>query len=365
MKDDVLIVGAGIMGSAIARELARAGCSVRVLEKSIPGAEASSVAAGILAPDVEHDEGPLHALGCASREAYASLADVLREETGIDIGFVRSGVMKVATDESELARLSSPRGASAETLDGARARELEPALSDIVRGALLLPDEAQVDPPRVLSALVRSAERAGARFTSGAAVRGLSRVGDRIVGVETDQGIVHAAHVVLAAGAWTSLVPGLPRVLATAVRPVRGQLVRASLRAPITKRIVFADHVYLVPRNDGRVICGATMEEAGFAKEVTLGAIATLASQAVRIVPELSGARFTDADVSFRPASIDGLPLIGPSGLPGLWLATGHFRNGILLAPATATMIASSIMGRAEIHDARPFDPRRLGGSAS
>jgi len=353
---EIVIVGAGIMGSAIARELARAGHAVRVLEKSIPGAEASSVAAGILAPHVEHAAGPLHALGCASRDAYEPLAEALREETAIDVGFVRSGVLKLGSDTGEVAT-----GARAELLDAKSLRAIEPAT---ITSAVHLPDEAQVDPPRVLRAFVRSAERAGARFTSGAAVRGLARRGDRVIGVETDQGVVHGDHVVLAAGAWTSLVPGLPRALASAVRPVRGQLLRAELRAPITKHIVFGDRVYLVPRADGRVVIGATMEEAGFAKEVTLGAVAALSAHATRIVPDLAAARFVEADVSFRPASIDGLPLIGPSALDGLWLATGHFRNGILLAPATASMIASLIAGTSPALDPRPFDPRRLGGHA-
>jgi glycine oxidase len=352
---EVVIVGAGIMGSAIARELARAGRDVHVLEKSIPGAEASSVAAGILAPHVEHAEGPLHALGRASRDAYETLARTLRDETGIDVGFARSGVVQVVSEDAGAAR--------GELLDGPRARLLEPALASDVRAAIHLPDEAQVDPPRVLRALVRSAELAGARFTSGAAVRGLARRGDRVVGVETDRGVVHGEHVVLAAGAWTSMVPGLPRALASAVRPVRGQLLRVELRAPIARHIVFGDDVYVVPRADGRVVVGATMEDAGFAKEVTLGAVATLSAHATRLVPGLAAARFVEADVSFRPASIDGLPLIGRTALDGLWLATGHFRSGILLAPATASMIASMILGTQPACDPSPFDPRRLGVS--
>jgi glycine oxidase len=364
MSADVVIVGAGIMGSAIARELTRAGRSVHLLEKSIPGAEASSVAAGILAPQIEHDAGPLRELGMQSREAYARLAGALKDETGIDIGFVRCGVLSVALDEAGAASLAGSRIAGVEQITGRQARALEPALSDGVCAAVLLPDEAQVDPPRVLSALVRSAEKLGARVTSGAAVRRLVREGDRVVGVETDRGIVHAEHVVLAAGAWTSLVPGLPRALAAAVRPVRGQLVRAELRAPIARRIVFAEHAYIVSRPDGRVVCGATMEEVGFAKEVTLGAVGALASQAVHVLPGLASARFVDADVSFRPASIDGMPLIGPSGLEGLWLATGHFRNGILLAPATASLIAAQIAVGERACEVGPFDPRRLGEAA-
>jgi glycine oxidase len=357
----VLIVGAGIMGSAIARELAHRGCSVRVLEKSIPGAEASSVAAGILAPHVEHDDGPLRALGIASRDAYESLAQSLREETGIDVGFVRSGVL-VLSNDVEIGRQLAVRYDG--WLDARDVRRLEPALGDGVVGGWRHADEAQVDPPHVLRALVQSAERSGARFTSGAAVTGLARRGDRIVGVETDHGVVDADHVILAAGAWTSRVPGLPRVLASAVSPVRGQLLRAELRAPIVRHILYSEAGYIVPRPDGRVVIGATMEEAGFTKEVTLGAVATLSAHATRIVPALASARFVEADVSFRPASIDGLPLIGRTALDGLWLATGHFRNGILLAPATATMIASLITDSTPAHDPRPFDPRRLGDAA-
>lgn len=359
MIDDVVIVGAGILGSAIARLLAGAGRRVRVLEKSIPGAEASSVAAGILAPLVEHDEGPLRTLGVASRDAYAALADELLDETGIDIGFVRSGVLAIPREGRSPAQLAF--GASGESLSGDEARRIEPALAESIHAALWLREEAQVEPPRVLRAFVRSAEARGARFTSGAAVTGLTRVGDRVVGVDTDRGTIPAGQVVLAAGAWTSLVPGLPRVLETAVRPVRGQLVRAELPQPIARHIVFAEHAYIVPRPDGRVICGATMEEAGFAKESTLGAVGALATHATRVMPGLAAARFVEAAVNFRPASVDGLPLIGPSGVPDLWIASGHFRNGILLAPATAQIVASSILGTKPHHDAAPFDPRRLG----
>ncbi len=353
-REEVLIVGAGIMGSSIARALARAGRSVRVLEKSIPGAEASSVAAGILAPLVEHVDGPLRTFGCASRDAYQTLAAELQDETGQGIGFVRCGVLQLGHDAPV------PPAARAERVEGAALRALAPGLAPTITSALHLPDEAQVESPKVLRALVRSAELAGARFTSGAAVRGLLTRGDRAIGVETDAGEVHADEVVLAAGAWTSLVPGLPRALRGAVRPVRGQLVRAELRAPVCRPIVFADHVYLVPRPDGRVVCGATMEEAGFDKEVTLGAVATLASHAVSVLPALAKARFAEADVSFRPASIDGLPLIGPSGIEGLTIASGHFRNGILLAPATAELLAAQLAGAMTRLDARPFDPRRL-----
>ncbi len=363
---DVVIVGAGVMGCSIARRLAQRGRSVRVLERSIPGAEASSVAAGILAPLVEHEEaGPMRALGVLSRELHAAWSEALRDETGLDVGFVRSGVMEVALDDASAARLESSlhaRGERFERLDGRLARAREPAISEEVRIAIDLPDEAQVEPKVLLRALALSAERAGARFSSGVSVRGLRIRGERVVGVETDDGLVPCAHAIVAAGSWTSLVPGLSTAHARAVRPVRGQLLHVELRGPICRRIVFGDGAYVVPRRDGRVVCGATSEEAGFAKEVTLAGVLDVGARAVRLVPGLASARFAVPDVSFRPASSDGLPLVGPAGPEGLWLATGHFRNGVLLAPATAELVSAMVSGEAcpLPIDPSPFDPRRM-----
>lgn len=364
---DVVIVGAGIMGCSIARRLAQRGHSVRVLERSIPGAEASSVAAGILAPLVENeDDGPMRAFGVLSRELHAAESEALREETGLDVGFVRSGVMHVAmTNEraTDLERAGSRlTGARFEKLDGRLAREREPALSEGVTLALDLPEEAQVEPRVLLRALALSAERAGARFSSGVSVRGLRIRGERVVGIETDDGLVPCAHAIIAAGSWTSLVPGLSSAHARAIRPVRGQLVHVELRAPICRRIVFGEDAYVVSRRDGRVVCGATSEEVGFSKEVTLAGVVEVSARALRLVPGLAAARFVMPDVSFRPASSDGLPLIGPAGPDGLWLATGHFRNGILLAPATAELVSAMVSGEQSSLsiDASIFDPRRM-----
>jgi glycine oxidase len=338
-----------------------------VLERSIPGAEASSVAAGILAPLVEHDEpGPMRALGIASRELHATTSQALREETGLDVGFVRSGVMQLALDDDAAARLertaAQVRDGRIEKLDARLAREREPAITESVRLAIDLPEEAQVEPKVLLRALALSAERAGARFSSGVSVRGLRIEGERVRGIETDDGLVPCAHAIIAAGSWTSLVPGLSSAHARAIRPVRGQLLHVELRAPICRRIVFGDGAYVVPRRDGRVVCGATSEEVGFSKEVTLAGVLDVGARAARLVPGLAAARFVMPDVSFRPASSDGLPLIGPAGPSGLWLATGHFRNGILLAPATAELVSAMVSGEpcALPIDASTFDPRRM-----
>ncbi len=170
------------------------------------------------------------------------------------------------------------------------------------------------------------------------------------------------AHAIIAAGSWTSLVPGLSSAHARAIRPVRGQLVHVELRAPICRRIVFGEDAYVVSRRDGRVVCGATSEEVGFSKEVTLAGVVEVSARALRLVPGLAAARFVMPDVSFRPASSDGLPLIGPAGPDGLWLATGHFRNGILLAPATAELVSAMVSGEQSSLsiDASIFDPRRM-----
>ncbi|WP_236604011.1 glycine oxidase ThiO [Sandaracinus amylolyticus] len=362
---DVVVIGGGVMGCAIALRLATRGLRPVVLERSVPGAEASSVAAGILAPRIEHGEpGVATRCGVRSRELHERLAEELRERAGVDVGFRRCGAMIVATDDEDRlesrARSLRDGGAAAEHLDADEARRREPELGPAVRGAIDLPEEAQVEPPVLLRALAIAAERAGARFRSGATVRGVRTEGARITGVLVDDGTIDAGHVVVAAGSWTALVPGLPAP-AQVVRPIRGQLVHTERRPCIASRIVFGAGGYVVPRPDGRVVCGATMEDAGFAKEVTLGGVATVIARATRVFPALADAPLVSSAVNFRPASPDELPLVGPAGPEGLWLATGHHRNGILLAPLTAVLIAEMIAeGATSIPDAAALDPRRF-----
>ena len=365
---DVVVIGGGVMGCAIALRLAQRGVRAIVLERSVPGAEASSVAAGILAPSIEHAPGTVeHALGLAGRDRHGTLAAELRDTLGIDVGFRRCGAMMVALGDDE-ARALADRAAGLELraalVPGDEARRREPALSPDTRAALDLADEAQIEPPSLLRALAIGAERAGAVFRAGATVRGVRIEGGRALGVMTDGGTIDAAHVVVAAGSWTGQIPGLPAP-ASVVRPIRGQLVHAELRMPIARRVLFGAGGYVVPRPDGRVICGATMEDAGFQKEVTLGGALEVLSRATRLVPGLAGATLTGHAVNFRPSSPDTLPLVGPAGPDGLWLATGHHRNGILLAPVTADLIAESITGAASsFADLAALDPRRFARSA-
>lgn len=353
---EVVVVGAGIVGCSLALALADRGVQVVVLERSVPGAEASTVAAGILAPHVEHpDDGILGTFGEASRELHAAWAERFRDDEGLDVGFRRTGALVVAEEEA-LASLHErvahhrARGVACELLDGDSARRLEPALSPRIAGAVLLPDEAQTEPPRFLRALTLACERRGVRFVR-SVVRQIRIERDRVRGLELENEELPATAVVVAAGSWSALVAGAggsgptgARGLA-AVRPVRGQLVHAEAHARLVQRLVFGNGVYIVPRGDGRYVCGATTEEAGFEKDQTLGGIHGVIGGALRTAPLLTSARLTGHNVNFRPGTPDGRPLIGRGAAEGLWIASGHYRNGILLAPRTATLLAAAMTG--------------------
>lgn len=348
----VVVVGGGVMGCATALALADRGAEVVVLERSVPGAEASSAAAGILGAQVEaHDPGEHARALVEAREGYAAWADELRVRTGIDVGYKRCGVLRVASKDDEVAALRATvdwqrqAGQRALLLDGAAARAVEPGLSESVIAAAHFPDDAQVDPRRLLKALVAALGlRARVSLRSGAQVRGVIVEADRAVGVATDAGEVRGDAVVLAAGSWSSLVPGVPATVPE-VRPVRGQIVALEERPPSIRTIVFGRGGYVVPRGDGRVLCGSTMERVGYTREVTAGGVRDVLSTAIALAPSLARAQVDGFWSSFRPESASGAPMIGPSPLDGLLLATGHHRNGILLAKHTADLVACAALG--------------------
>lgn len=349
---DVIVIGAGVIGCSIALELSARGAKVTLLERSVPGAEASTVAAGILAPHVEHPDDPLLAsLGEESRELHARWAERFREKEGIDVGFRRTGALVVAHAADAIdARVVHHRelGVAHERLDGMHARALEPALSPRIEAAVHLPEEAQVEPPKLLRAISLAAELGGVRVVR-SVVRGVRIEGDRVRGVELESGLSECTTVVVAAGSWTSLVPGAgggERALRE-VSPVRGQLVHCEAHPRLVRRLIFGSGGYIVPRGDGRYVCGATTEEAGFEKETTLGGIHQVLERALVVVPALASARFVAHHVNFRPGTPDGRPLVGRGAAEGLWIASGHYRNGILLAPITATLLAGLVTGDA------------------
>jgi glycine oxidase len=347
---DVLIVGGGVMGCAIALRLRQAGMKVTVLERSIPGAEASSAAAGILAPQMEADgPGPFLELCLRSRALYGALATELRELTGVDIAYLPCGVLKTAFSEAQLHHLEATAawqkalGLRAELLDGKQARELEPKLSPGALAAVHFPDDHQVDNRLLVRALSMAAARAGATFRGGY-VRGVLEQNGCAAGVDLDGELLPAGAVIVAAGSWSGLVHGTaldPRV----VRPARGQMLELQTRLPVTSHILTSEKGYLVPRMDGRLIAGSTMEFAGFDKQVTAEGLSRILSMALELCPALATASVTDSWAGFRPYTEDQLPILGPGPLPGLFLATGHFRNGILLAPITAKLLTQCLLG--------------------
>jgi glycine oxidase len=347
----VAIVGGGIMGCATALELAGCGVSCVVLERSVPGAEASSAAAGMLGAQLEaRAHEALLPSFVRAREGYREWAARLREETGIDVGHRVCGAILVACGEDEAAALEAEvawqrrEGLAAELLDARRAREIEPELGTKIVCGAHYPREAQVDPPALLRALVAALARAGVATRSGATVQRILVEGDRCVGVQLDDGELRADAVVLAAGSWASLVPGIPPKMPR-VRPVRGQIVQLEERPPRVRTMIVGSHGYVVPRGDGRVLLGSTMEDVGYRREVTAGGVRAILEVGLALVPSLESAAIAATWSNFRPKSEGGEPLIGKSALPGLFLATGHFRNGILLAHETARAVAAAILG--------------------
>ena len=365
VRHDVVVIGAGVQGCAVALRLAQAGKDVLVLERSIPGAEASSAAGGILSPGVEAVEpGPFDDLCRASLARYPALARELEAATELHVGFRGGGTLEVALDDQHAQILAAraerleKNGIAVQILDDAATRALEPGLSPELRGALFFPDESSIDPRPFARALYQAAHGAGARFQTGQVHR-IVHEGGRAVAVDHETGRLGADAIVLAAGAWSALVEGsgLPR---GAVRPVRGQIALLDTRPRLLSRVVFSDKGYVVPRADGRVLCGSTMEEVGFEKAVTAGGLRAVLELAIEIAPRLASAPIIETWSNFRPASPDGWPVLGASIVPGLFYATGHTRNGILLTPITADAVAAAVLGKPPPVDLSPFSAARL-----
>ncbi|MEV5428888.1 glycine oxidase ThiO [Streptomyces sp. NPDC052701] len=371
---DVLVVGGGIIGLVTAWRAAQRGLATAVLDPE-PGGGAAQVAAGMLAAvtELHHGEQTLLGLNLESARRYPDFAAELTDATGRGLGYRRSGTLAVALDADdrahlrELHALQQRSGLDAQWLSGRECRRLEPMLAPGVRGGLRVDGDHQVDPRRLAAALVAACDRAGVVFHRAWAER-LTVVRDRATGVVTTDGTgLEAGQVVLAAGSLSGRLAGVPEAVLPPVRPVKGQVLRLTMPARPTpflsrtvRAVVRGSHVYLVPRENGELVVGATSEETGWDTTVTAGGVYELLRDAHELVPGITELPLTETRAGLRPASPDNAPLLGPTGLAGLLLATGHHRNGVLLTPVTGDVMAQVLATGELPEEARPFTPQRF-----
>jgi glycine oxidase len=354
-----VVVGGGIIGLSVANELASSGLTTTIVEVGKLGAEASSAAAGMLAAQLEaHSPGPFLDLCLYSRKLYPRWLKGLEESTGCSAELIKSGSLQAAFTESEAERLrgivswQNEQGLAAEFVTGAALRKLEPALSHGALGAAYCPEDCQLDALKLMRILTIAAAKSGVSFRAGHVTSVLERDG-RAVGVSIEGDRLEADAVVLAAGAWSSLIDrSLPGVR---VRPVRGQMIELDLQVPIFTKLLKSASGYVVPRRNGRVLAGSTMETVGFDKKVTADGVHRILGTALQLVPGLAQAELVATWAGFRPATEDRLPLIGKGHLERLFVATGHLRNGILLAPATAELVGQLVRNEAQSIELHPF----------
>lgn len=376
---DVLVVGGGLIGLVTAWRSAQRGLATTVLDPE-PGGGAARVAAGMLAAvtELHYGEQTLLGLNLASALRYPDFAAELTEATGHDLGYRRCGTLAVALDADdrahlrELHALQQQSGLDAQWLSGRECRRLEPMLAPGVRGGLRVDGDHQIDPRRLAAALVTACERAGVVLRRAWADR-LTVSGERATGVVTADGTgLAAGQVVLAGGSLSGRLAGVPADLRPPVRPVKGQVLRLAMPdrfGPFLSRTVRAvvrgSQVYLVPRESGELVIGATSEEQGWDTTVTAGGVYELLRDAHELVPGITELPLTETRAGLRPGTPDNAPLLGPSGLEGLVLATGHHRNGVLLTPVTGDALAEFLTTGDLPAEARPFTPRRFTATAT
>ena len=366
---DVAVIGGGVIGSSIAFELAAEKLRVVVLDRGKPGSEASWAAAGMLSPGPDSPRDiPLVPLGRESLRLYPRFVAAIEETSGKKINYERKGTLEIflaphgQRERNEDVAEYRQLGLAADPVSLEDVRQMEPSIGTDARAALRLPDEGTVDPRLLMDALLAAAGRRGAEIRSYCAATGLLYEAGRCVGVVADGERISARHVVLAAGCFsaevlrdadnlTSLVP---------TRPVRGQMLALRPDGFALHHVLRFEKCYLVPRQDGRVIAGSTSEEGGFEKRVTPAGMRKVLSGALEMCPGLAGAEILETWSGLRPGTPDDLPILGPSGMEGLLIATGHYRNGILLAPVTAKLVREWIVTGRTSFDAAPFSPSRF-----
>jgi glycine oxidase len=340
---DAVIAGGGLIGASIAFELAEVGMKVALYDAREPAREASWASAGMISPAPE-DAGmiPFMPISLASAALYPELIRKVEKLTGKDVGYLKSGALDIilegnAQEElSTIIALQHGVGLRAEALSAERARQMVPSLTEKMQAAIFRPDDSSVDPRVLTEAMLEAAQMKGAQVFAGNGAKGL-KLGGQCRGLILERGEVEARWTIIAAGCFSARIEGAGPY--APVFPAKGQMLALRCESLEMKRILWTGHKYLVPRKDGRLLAGSTIERTGLDRAVTAGAIQSILSEVIRIVPELEAARVEETWTGLRPDSPDHLPIIGPTDVDGLLIATGHFRSGVLLAPITAQLI--------------------------
>ena len=369
---DAVIVGGGLIGLATAWRAAQRGLSVTVVDPA-PGSGASYASAGMIAPvsEAAYGEERLLRLELASKDRYPAFVAEVEDVAGIETGYRPEGTIEVAFDADDLAaledryRFQESLGIDVRRISGRECRKLEPMLAPTIRGGLLAGEDHSIDPRRLTRALLLAAERGGVRLLRDR-VAAVVTAADRVTGVRLASGDVPAPRVVLAAGCWTAELAGIPAEARPPVRPVKGQILRLRTRVPFltytVRGLVRGSTVYVVPRADGEVVVGATQEEMGYDTTVTAGGVYELLRDAHAVVPGITELELTETLAGLRPGSPDNAPMIGASALPGLYVASGHHRSGVLLTPVTADAMAELLATGRVSEEAAGFSPTRFEG---
>jgi glycine oxidase len=363
----IVVVGAGIAGLSIGWRLAQSGAEVTVIERAQPGGGATLASGGMIAPTAENgDAASAEAkFARASAAVWPAFAAEIEQASGRKIGFRPEGTLLIARSAEETAQLAIRARSipSVKILSSAEGRALEPMLKDDIAGALFDPNEAQVDNRAIGRALALAFVRAGGSLQSNETVVRIEVAKDRVVAAISPFTHYHADAYVLAAGAWTARIEGLPPDIVPPVVPVKGEMISLEPRGALPSHVVWGNAVYLVPRRD-RLFVGATLTYNGYDTSLTDEAVAWLRSRAIGLMPALADWQVDEHWAGLRPGSPDGLPIMGRTALDGLFVASGQFRNGILYAPAMAEALRSLILEHRPSIDIAAFDPRRFTNSS-
>ena len=365
-KFDAVIAGGGVIGASIALELAEAGMKVGVYDAREPGREASWASAGIISPAPESREMiPFVPMRAASAALYPDFIRKVEELAGMNAGYRRDGALEAifaGVNEEELnavIALQHEVGLKAEMVSAEDARRMEPALAEEMKAAIFRPDEASVDNRALTEAVLTAAHRKGVRISAGNRVRALWKEGKRCKGLMLEKGQAEAKWTIVAAGCYSAQIEGVAPY--APVFPAKGQMIALRCDAVEIKRVLWLENTYLVPRNDGRIIAGSTIERGVFDHDVTAGGMRQILNEAIKLASGLEKARIEETWAGLRPDSPDHLPIIGPTDTEGLLIATGHFRSGILLAPITARLIREWVSTKKVSVDWENVSPMRFG----